>query len=616
MTDSTNANGVTYDLTGPTGIFQTFELQISGSDNPTIDAVNISDIPASNVDVSGDGITNLFSVGSNTYVVPPGVTSNVDIGASGLATNTFYIGGIANIQTGAAFPASGTTLNVTGGTATFGSGLLGGAGDGLTINLSDGGSYSNGIASFTFLNGNTINYGPGGGTFVVNAGGAIFNLSSTTINGFDENNSKNSLQFQGLSESVAQYSISAPSGGNQTINLLDASGNAIGTVSIAGTSLESGAFQADGAGPLTISGLGTTVNVIDVPSVCFLAGSRIRTPTGEVAVEDLNVGDEVVVRVGTGDEIRTIVWTGSANKTVRSGHDGDLSDYPVRILKDAIAAGIPNRDLLVTAEHCFLFEGGLTPIRMLVNGYTIFYDRAYRDYTYYHIELDQHAILYANGMASESYLDTGNRTQFTTQRGVIPLPGQEKSWQHDAAAPLCVNRAIVEPLFHQFSTRTKLLAVSRQDEAPKLTEDADLHLVAEDGRVLRGLFTNEDTAVFTLPSNIRSVRIMSRSARPADIVGPFLDDRRKLGVLVGSVTLLDADIKTIIDTHLVTSDLAGWHGLETAGCRWTNGDALLPLDARQSDTYGTLAVTILSKSVYPMVKQSSLDSFGIKIGVG
>ena len=37
--------------------------------------------------------------------------------------------------------------------------------------------------------------------------------------------------------------------------------------------------------------------------------------------------------------------------------------------------------------------------------------------TYYHVELDRHAVLLAEGMPAESYLDTGNRGIFVNEPG-------------------------------------------------------------------------------------------------------------------------------------------------------------------------------------------------------
>ncbi|OAZ70812.1 hypothetical protein SRCM100623_02163 [Acetobacter pasteurianus] len=72
------------------------------------------------------------------------------------------------------------------------------------------------------------------------------------------------------------------------------------------------------------------------------------------------------------------------------------------MLKDAIADGVPYKDMLITAEHCLFFEGKFVPVRMLVNGVSIFYDKSITSYDYYHVETDQHSVITADGMLTEA----------------------------------------------------------------------------------------------------------------------------------------------------------------------------------------------------------------------
>jgi hypothetical protein len=51
--------------------------------------------------------------------------------------------------------------------------------------------------------------------------------------------------------------------------------------------------------------------------------------------------------------------------------------------------------------------------RDLVNGKTITQSTKTENVTYYHIELDKHSMVIANGVPAESYLDVKNRTTFT-----------------------------------------------------------------------------------------------------------------------------------------------------------------------------------------------------------
>ncbi|EHH68001.1 Hint domain-containing protein [Gluconobacter morbifer] len=333
-------------------------------------------------------------------------------------------------------------------------------------------------------------------------------------------------------------------------------------------------------------------------TVCFLGGSLIRTPDGDVAVEDLRLGDTVVTFVNGEAAEHRITWAGKAHQMVQAGVSDDEAGYPVRIFKDAIAENVPAADLLVTPEHCLFLEGSFVPARMLVNGRSIVYDRSYTSYDYFHIETAEHSVIMANGMLTESYLDTGNRRSFRQDGTLVALGGQIRDWAHDAAAPLAVERAIVEPLFRRIESRAIEAGLENTAVAPVLTTDADLYLVSDRGEVIRMVRQAGDRAMFMIPSSVKTVRIVSRTSRPSDTVGPFVDDRRQLGVLVGGVTLFDSGVTVSIDQHLTDAGLAGWDVQEATACRWTNGNAVLTLGQRQPNSIGMLAIQVLAAGPY------------------
>jgi len=53
-------------------------------------------------------------------------------------------------------------------------------------------------------------------------------------------------------------------------------------------------------------------------------------------------------------------------------------------------------------------DGVLIPIRYLINGCTIAQEPR-SEVRYFHVELTRHSVVLAEGLACESYLDTGNR---------------------------------------------------------------------------------------------------------------------------------------------------------------------------------------------------------------
>lgn len=341
--------------------------------------------------------------------------------------------------------------------------------------------------------------------------------------------------------------------------------------------------------------------------VCFLAGSMIRTADGEVAVEDLQIGDQVVTFDSeTGVEsVRPVVWVGKASAMAHVGLPDDQAGYPVRILKDAVAEGVPYKDLLVTSEHCMFFEGKFVPVRMLVNGSSIFYDKSIVAYDYYHIETAEHAVISANGMMTESYLDTGNRRSFRQEGKVASIGGRAKTWAADAGAELCVDRAFVEPLFRKLEARKSSVAEGlRHADIVELTNDADLHLVTETGAVVRPVRHEGQRYSFMLPANVSSVRIVSRASRPADVIGPFVDDRRQMGVAVGDITFVTAARQENIVVHLAETKPEGWHAdASQAEAAWTAGNAVLPLSGLTDGNMGLLSLNIVAAGPYVVEAQ-------------
>lgn len=134
---------------------------------------------------------------------------------------------------------------------------------------------------------------------------------------------------------------------------------------------------------------------------CFVIGTMIATPAGDVAVEALKAGDLVLTQSGTAVPVR---WLG---ETRVSRLFGDASRIlPVRIKAGALGENLPVRDLCVSPNHAIAIDGLLIQAGALVNGTTIVRDTAApASFTYYHVELDNHDLLVAEGAAAESYLD-------------------------------------------------------------------------------------------------------------------------------------------------------------------------------------------------------------------
>ncbi len=148
--------------------------------------------------------------------------------------------------------------------------------------------------------------------------------------------------------------------------------------------------------------------ITDEYIACFAAGTRLATEHGETLVEQIRPGDLVCTAAG---RLRLVRWVG------HRAYDGrfirnNLDILPVLVTEGALAEGVPRRDLLVSPGHAFLLEGVLVAARYLVNGRSIRQLPRVDTIAYYHIELDRHDIVLAEGAPAESYLDTGNRACF------------------------------------------------------------------------------------------------------------------------------------------------------------------------------------------------------------
>jgi serralysin len=149
--------------------------------------------------------------------------------------------------------------------------------------------------------------------------------------------------------------------------------------------------------------------------VCFTTGTLLRTTRGDVAVEDLQVGDQAVTASGA---LRPVTWIGHRHLAAR-GRALPAPQQPVRVRAGAFGPGLPARDLRLSPGHPVLVgadadgAGGLlVPIMCLINGTSITREMV-SSVTYWHVELDAHDILLAEGLPAESYLDWGDRPFFT-----------------------------------------------------------------------------------------------------------------------------------------------------------------------------------------------------------
>jgi hypothetical protein len=163
-----------------------------------------------------------------------------------------------------------------------------------------------------------------------------------------------------------------------------------------------------------------TVSVTPFP-VCFLEGTTIATPDGDRAVETLVIGDLVTTADGT---TRPVRWIG--RQTVVAVFADPLHAYPIRFARGALGDGLPVRDLFVSPDHALLVDGVLVQASALVNGTSVTRAPAPAPrFVYVHIELADHALVLAEGVPAETFVDHVTRRRFDNFAEFEALYGAE-----------------------------------------------------------------------------------------------------------------------------------------------------------------------------------------------
>lgn len=164
---------------------------------------------------------------------------------------------------------------------------------------------------------------------------------------------------------------------------------------LAGSRLALGAGLAVGLG-LVKSGPAKATPDPDCDPRCLLLGTMIETPEGSRKVEDLKIGDMVLTASGSAKPVK---WIGSREAKWTA------DTAPVKIARFAIDGKAPLADLYVSRGHAIFIDGMLIPAGDLVNGVTIVANARpdLKTVTYFHVELDSHEVILAEGLGVESF---------------------------------------------------------------------------------------------------------------------------------------------------------------------------------------------------------------------
>jgi Hint domain len=143
---------------------------------------------------------------------------------------------------------------------------------------------------------------------------------------------------------------------------------------------------------------------------CFLRGTRILTPHGEAPIEELTIGSLVETLNGP----MPVKWIGrqTYRKVTSSWHP---SVAPIRVARFALDDQYPHRDLFLSPKHAVLVDGVLIAVEYLVNGRSIALAKMDDEefIEYFHIELETHEVVFAEGAPAETLHLTTDREHFS-----------------------------------------------------------------------------------------------------------------------------------------------------------------------------------------------------------
>ncbi|MBS7545267.1 Hint domain-containing protein [Ancylobacter oerskovii] len=331
-----------------------------------------------------------------------GATTTVDSDASygGVflgSGSTLVIDG-ATVSTDYLDAGSHSLIKVTGGATFDNTGWTGGSDVTFEVEGSSTLTFSIGGGGGGGINGSTIVFsGSGDGTVNLPA-----QVSGLDIQGFG---SGDQLHF--ADDDIASFNTVTNDDGSVTIQSIASWGGVLSSVTVSG--------NFNPADLILDPSTGT------VGYACFLAGTRIATPEGFRVVEDLVIGDLVL---GADGRARPVRWIG--RQSVIAMFADPFTAYPIRVAAGALGDNLPARDLFLSPDHALLIDGLLVQAGALVNGSTVSrVERPEARFTYFHIELADHALILAEGMPAETFVDNVTRRRFDNHAEYEALYGSE-----------------------------------------------------------------------------------------------------------------------------------------------------------------------------------------------
>jgi autotransporter passenger strand-loop-strand repeat protein len=394
-------------------------------------------IDIDNVLTFSNGITNTGTISAGTGIELTN-TPDVSVFDSGVITGT---GGTAiqfdgpsdnTLTLAAGYSITGSVFG--GGTDTL---QLGGTGS-ASFDLSDVGTQYTGFSTFNVIGGTWTATGSGsdwnveGGTFKVSGTASDTTIDSGgTMEVLSGGSATGSIDFDGAGGVLKIDGATLPT---DPATIIDAavSGFAVGdTIDLTGIAYSTpNSATVNGSDVLQITEGGFTYDLqligdytgdtfvlspdsahpagTDVNIACYRRGTLILTQHGQKPVEELKIGDQIMTMSGVA---RPIKWIGRRSYSGRFIM-GRKNVLPVCIKAGALEDSVPERDLWISPNHAMYLDGLLIEAKDLINGASIMQAESVDSLEYFHLELDSHDVLIAEGAPSETFIDDDSRGIF------------------------------------------------------------------------------------------------------------------------------------------------------------------------------------------------------------
>ena len=215
------------------------------------------------------------------------------------------------------------------------------------------------------------------------------------------------------SQGSTGFTFSSANGGTYYLSNSPIGGTAVGvnqSTNIVVSGLASTLDAVVGPNPTVYVGATNTPDLLNGQAyvACFLRGTLIATPHGEVPVETLRIG--TIVLTGSGDA-KPVLWVGRRSyATAFVGRNPKL--VPVRIAAGALDENRPRRDLLLSPCHAIFVDGMLVPAGELVNGSSVTQAHGLSAIDYFHVEIEGHDVIFAESVPCETFVDHDSRMAF------------------------------------------------------------------------------------------------------------------------------------------------------------------------------------------------------------